>query len=62
MENYTHRTPEYAVIIGDDVFPLRTYLLKPYSKTGLTNVEKIFNYRLSYARIVVKNAAFGILS
>lgn len=60
LENNTLGMPEKCVIIGDDAFPLRTNLLKPYSKTGLNNYEMIFNYRLSRARRVVENA-FGIL-
>jgi hypothetical protein len=53
--------PDNSVIIGDDAFPLRNTLLKPYSKINLTLKQKIFNNRLTRARRVSKNA-FGILA
>ncbi|XP_031329354.1 protein ALP1-like isoform X1 [Photinus pyralis] len=51
------------VIVGDEAFPLKNYLLRPYSRQNIAGNEanKIFNYRLSRARRVVENA-FGILS
>ncbi|XP_018360086.1 PREDICTED: uncharacterized protein LOC108759237 [Trachymyrmex cornetzi] len=59
LENKSIGLPENAVIVGDDAFPLRTNLLKPYSRRLLTEKELIFNYRLSRARRISENI-FGI--
>ena len=48
-------------IIGDDAFPLREWMLKPFSRRNMTIDERIFNYRLSRARRVSENA-FGIMA
>ena len=49
------------VFVGDEAFPLKTYLLKPYAARALDDKTRIFNYRLSKARLIVENA-FGILA
>ena len=43
MENNLLNWPDNSVIIGDDAFPLRNTLLKPYSKVNLTFKQKVFN-------------------
>lgn len=48
-------------IVGDDAFALSTTLMKPYSITNLSFVQRIFNYRLSRARRVIENS-FGIMT
>jgi hypothetical protein len=52
--------PHGGFLVGDDAFPLKTHLTKPYSHRTLTYEQKIFNYRLIRARRIVENM-FGIL-
>ena len=51
------------VIVGDEAFPLKKYLLRPYPVVSALNDEskQIYNYRLLRARRVVENAV-SILS
>ena len=53
----THKVPH--VFIGDDAFALKSYLMKPYPQTGLTDDRRIYNYRHSRARRISENL-FGI--
>ncbi|XP_011345751.1 protein ALP1-like [Ooceraea biroi] len=48
--------------VGDEIFPLRLNLLRPYARKNLLGIaQKVFNYRFSRARRVIENA-FGILT
>ena len=49
------------VFVGDEAFPLRTDLMKPYPREVLGMKERVFNYRLSRCRRIIENS-FGILA
>ena len=48
-------------LLGDNVFDLMPWLVKPYSRRQLTREERKANYRTSRGRRVVKNA-FGLFT
>lgn len=56
----SQRTLPY-VFVGDDAFPLKQYLMKPYPNKNQDEEQRIFSYRLSRARRIVENA-FGIMA
>ena len=48
-------------MVGDEIFGLKPYLIRPYSGQRSARLpQDVFNYRLSRARRVIENA-FGIL-
>ncbi|TGZ50292.1 Nuclease harbi1-like protein [Temnothorax longispinosus] len=49
------------VIVVDETFPLNNYLMRPYARRNrLSDEQRVFNYRLSRARLCIENT-FGIL-
>jgi len=51
------------ITVADEAFPLKSYLMRPFPRrmSRMTNEERVFNYRLSRARLCIENT-FGILS
>uniref|UniRef100_A0A674BYN6 DDE Tnp4 domain-containing protein n=1 Tax=Salmo trutta TaxID=8032 RepID=A0A674BYN6_SALTR len=48
-------------MVGDAAFPLKLYLMRPYSGHNISYETEMFNYHLCRARITVEKA-FGILA
>jgi len=59
MPNDAFDFPFYMV--GDEAFPLKINLMRPYPKRVLDNEKRIFNYRMSRGRKSVE-CAFGMLA
>ncbi|KAK0156466.1 Protein ALP1-like [Merluccius polli] len=56
-----HRGEMPYVLVGDEAFPLRRYLTRPFPGSNIPAEDPVFNYRLSRARLTVE-CSFGILS
>ncbi|KAJ8001207.1 hypothetical protein DPEC_G00191940 [Dallia pectoralis] len=55
------RGPLPHIFVGDEAFPLGVNLMRPFPGTNIPREKRIFNYRLSRARMTVE-CAFGMLS
>ena len=50
------------VFVGDDVFPLNNFCMKPYPFTGLTEKERLLNFRLSLLNALSKiHSGYGAI-
>ena len=48
-------------LLGGEIFPLKSRLIRPYPGRDLTDVEGIYNYHHSRAKRTIENV-FGILA
>ena len=58
-ENNEHSLPYF--LLGDQIFPLKKWLMRPYQGKNASGEERIYNYQHSRARGCIENA-FGILT
>ena len=49
------------VLVGDEAFALKPYMMKPFSQKELTTAKRVYNHRHSRARRISENL-FGILA
>ena len=49
----------YVFVAFDDAFGLKTHMMKPFPLQNLSLHQRVFNYRLSWARQVIENV-FGM--
>ncbi|KAL1509027.1 hypothetical protein ABEB36_003833 [Hypothenemus hampei] len=62
IEEKNLNLPNGSVILGDEAFPLKSYLMKPYPRRNQLNMtQKVYNYRHCRARRISENG-FGILA
>ena len=59
--NYKNVQKLPFVLIRDEIFQQKSWLMKPFPGKGLHEQQRVYNYRLSRARRTIENA-FGILS
>ena len=71
FENYSFNIPKPSnvngidgalpyFLVGDEIFPLKKWLLRPYPSPLDDESKKIYNYRISRARRTIENT-FGIM-
>lgn len=49
------------VLVGDEAYPLKTYVMRPFPSSNLDDSRTIFNKRLSRARVTIEGA-YGIMT